>query len=313
MRVGFTGRDFSPPFESLNGQKEIRLSWSFLVWSAVTVGRRNLLDVLQYGRYSFFEIVYRAALLYANLRESASGKIVRSAAYNGLDPSEKGAISYFLGMTMSKAFGELELGVPWLMHLDVYGDQLGVVATKSRSRPDLIGRTRTSEWSVLESKGRTNEMKDEALSKAKEQTSQLLSISGQAPTVRVGLVTHFGAGRLQLAAADPPPEKGKDSFELELTREEFSKRYYAPFRALVRTNEVREVLHDEARYLVVRIEPADLSVGLREDIASGEIEIKVGVSGSAKREDLYAGADGVLVQLGDKWTSETMRKELLSR
>lgn len=290
------------------------MSWGLLVWSAITVGRRNLLDVLQYGNYSLFEIVYRAALLYANLRAASNDTLVRSAAYNGLDPSEKSAVSYFLGMTMTKAFAELALDVPWLMHLDVYRRQLQPLTTRTRSRPDLVGQTNSSEWVVLESKGRTNGLNDQALQKAKQQAGNLTLISGQAPDLHVGVVTHFGDGRLQLVAADPPVDAHRRHLELRVTREELLESYYAPFRNLLSANETRETLHDDLTYRVVRIDAADVTVGLRENLAKGEIEMPKETTGRSSRgESYYAGTDGILVMLGTSWAPENMRKEPLAR
>jgi hypothetical protein len=44
--------------------------------------------------------------VWANLREEANAWIVRSDAFLGLDPSEKCAISYFLGLTVAKLLAE---------------------------------------------------------------------------------------------------------------------------------------------------------------------------------------------------------------
>src|SRR5689334_2089708 len=103
-----------------NGRSAWDLSWPKLVWAAITVGRGSLAHVVQHGQFSMFEIVYRSAILYANLLERPDGYFGRSQAYDGLDPSEKGAISYFLGLTLTKAFAEQMLRIPWLMHVDVY-------------------------------------------------------------------------------------------------------------------------------------------------------------------------------------------------
>ena len=90
--------DGSP--SGLSGTHELTFSWSELVWAAITVGRAGISQVLQFGLFSAYEIVYRAAIVYANIMETAGGGLFRSAAYDGLDPSEKGAVSYFLGLLL---------------------------------------------------------------------------------------------------------------------------------------------------------------------------------------------------------------------
>ena len=111
-KIAYKASGFSAPFTSVNGASDLNVSWQFLVWSAITVGRAELFDVTRYGEFSLFEIVYRTAILYANLYVDGTDRLRQSAAYRGLDPSEKGAISYFLGMTMTKAFAEARLRVP---------------------------------------------------------------------------------------------------------------------------------------------------------------------------------------------------------
>lgn len=74
------------------------------VWAAISVGKRQLSHLTLHGLYSLFEMAYRGAMIFANLREGADGNILRSSAYEGLDPSEKGAISYFIGVILAKLF-----------------------------------------------------------------------------------------------------------------------------------------------------------------------------------------------------------------
>lgn len=81
---------------------ELTVSWEELCWAAITVGRRNWPDVTAHGLYSRFEIQWRIAMLWANLIEKPNGKLAKSDAFHNLDPSEKGAISFFIGNTIAK-------------------------------------------------------------------------------------------------------------------------------------------------------------------------------------------------------------------
>jgi hypothetical protein len=153
-----------------------------------------------------FEIAYRAAVLYANLCETEAGRIRRSEAYDGLDPSEKSAISYFLGLTVAKAFAELRLAVPWLMHLDVYRQELQPVLSGA-SRPDLVGRAVTGEWVAVESKGRTNAFDVRALQLAKGQVAQLVAVGGQPTALQIAWSPTSMTMRWGLLRAILPPAK----------------------------------------------------------------------------------------------------------
>src|SRR5688500_5816132 len=95
--ITYNASRFRPAYHpQLAGRNALDFTWAELVWSAISVGRRELLHLFRYGPFSAFEIVYRTAVLYANLCETPASGLTRSSAYNGLDPSEKSAISYFM-------------------------------------------------------------------------------------------------------------------------------------------------------------------------------------------------------------------------
>jgi hypothetical protein len=150
-------------------------------------------------------MVYRAAIIFANLREGAEGDILRSSAYEGLDPSEKGAISYFIGVTLTTLFADAVVDVPWLMHFDVYRKELQPISL-GKEKPDLVGLKANGDWIVVEAKGRTNDYSEAALAKAKSQSQQLTTIQGKGPLLRVGALAHFKNSSLCFVMRDPKRE-----------------------------------------------------------------------------------------------------------
>ena len=136
-RLTYYAKNFPASYGALlSGTNSLNFGWPELLWAAISVGRGELLHLLRHGAFSEFEMAYRAAILFANLRETGSGDLERSAAYRGLDPSEKGAISYFMGLTVAKLFADRLLNVPWLMHLDVYRKKLSPI--HGAAKPDLV-------------------------------------------------------------------------------------------------------------------------------------------------------------------------------
>ena len=115
-------------------------SWADVCRAAATVGRKDRQAVFQHGRYSYLEMWYRVLMLAANLQQTAGSPalIESSAAFRGLESSEKGAISYFLGLTMAKLTAEQFLDVTCLMHLRTYQHllkpQVGDVAAAGLGR-----------------------------------------------------------------------------------------------------------------------------------------------------------------------------------
>jgi hypothetical protein len=103
----------------------------------------------------------------------------RTAAFKALDPTEKGAVSYFLGMAVCKLFASRVLDTPWLLHLDVFGNQLSAATKSGRSRPDLIGLNTSGAWHVFESKGRSGSPSAKDKLKAKQQVQRLVTVNGE--------------------------------------------------------------------------------------------------------------------------------------
>lgn len=118
--------------------------------------------------------------------------MVQTDAYRRLDPSEKSAVSYFLGMTQAKITCELLLGIPHLLHVDAV---LALLGHKTRaSRPDLVGVDPTTNTYTIavEAKGRSNGKDEDAIRKAKKQAGLMPRIVGTTSDVCVASLAYFG-------------------------------------------------------------------------------------------------------------------------
>src|SRR5207247_5226946 len=114
----------------------------------------------------------------------------RTEAARTLDPTAKGAVSYFLGMAVCKLFAASLLNTPWLLHLDVFRPQLNPVLS-GRSRPDLVGQSNSGDWHAFECKGRVSIPDPDAKARAKEQALRCASVNGQAIALHIGAITYF--------------------------------------------------------------------------------------------------------------------------
>jgi len=264
--------------------------------------------------FSAFEITYRAALVYANLRESPKGILTRSSAYDGLDPSEKGAVSYFLGITLAKLFANRLLSVPWLLHLDVYRQQLQPILA-GKTKPDFVGLNAAFDWVVLEAKGRTNEYEDSVLQRAKLQTQQLTTIQGSQPVLRAGCLAYFSAGNLQFAIQDPKGEHRRRKIpDLPLTKDALIKAYYRLFQAwLQEVTSVQTEEIDGRRYRLLALPDFELSIGLPLDLDERLIAREPAKDQHLRKDNEFIGADGLFVRVGTVWSSEKMRMEPQAR
>ena len=200
LSVKYNARNFDSSFgKLLQGDNSLTLKWQDLVWSAITVGKRGYFELSSHKMSSIYEIAHRTFGVYAYLSD-IGGYICRSDLYDSLDSTEKGGVSYSTGMMMAKLFSSKLLNTPWLIHLEKIDQSLFML--KGRSRPDLVGLTRTGDWIVVEAKGRTNGFSHMAQLYANDQTRKLRKISGKLPLVRVAIQSYFD-NTLQVKLEDP--------------------------------------------------------------------------------------------------------------
>ena len=244
------------------GPKAVAVGWPEIVRHAITVGRAGWGDVFKHGAYSVNEMWYRQFLVAANLMEASSGALMRPPAYDDLDPSEKGAVSYFLGLTMAKLFNEQLFRVRWLQHLDKY-KALVPKLWKGRSRPDLVGADSSQNWVAVEAKGRTNRADKNLLPNAKKQLQNLKMVAGESPSLRVASALHFDNGFAEVLLADPY-EINPDAVDLRIAPDQFIRDYYAGIIDLVHYLPSQEVQIDGTTYLVAHLPDgaAEVAVGL---------------------------------------------------
>ena len=138
--IRYTSEDFPPTYAVSSGT--LGLNWSDLLWAAITIGRPNVTYVFQHGDASVHEALFRVFMIKTALGQvGASRRFQRTAAFKALDPTEKGAVSYFLGMAVCKLLASRVLDTPWLLHLNVFGNQLSAATKSGRSRQTLSVRT----------------------------------------------------------------------------------------------------------------------------------------------------------------------------
>ncbi|MEO8261188.1 MAG: hypothetical protein ABI566_01350 [Pseudolysinimonas sp.] len=166
------------------------------------------------------EMQWRTGLVAANLRPTVSGRHwTRTDAYINLDPSEKSAVSYFLGMTQAALTTRHVLGYPYLVHVDLLLQHQGTPL--SGRRPDFVAANPSSVpgaaySAVVEAKGRSNGFDEGPLDRAKRQVATTPAIRGLAPVERVASVAYFDDSDHWASVLKDPDGDGEDlKFGLE--------------------------------------------------------------------------------------------------
>ena len=231
-------------------------------------------------------------------QEPSSGRLHRTEAFRSLDPTEKGAVSYFLGLVICKLFAARLLNAPWLLHLDVFRDQLDPVIVGSRSRPDLVGEDGSGRWHAFECKGRSSVPNSEDKRKAKEQAQRLVRVDSTNCSLHVGAISYFRQDALMFHWRDPEPDDPEklDSIDVNLTENAW-RYYYEPTLALAAPSE-----NGEVRRVI------DIEVQIHRAVHAPLLDGAWAIARSQARDlqEVFAKegfrADGVRVVAGDSWT-----------
>ena len=191
-----------------NRQGRLTVTWGDILWAAVTVGRPDILHVFHHGDASVYEAIFRWSMVRMALEQrGAHGKrLVRTNALRNMDPTEKGAVSYFLGLMACKLFSWKLLNAPWTLHLDAFRAVLSPQLILGRSRPDLVAQAQASQaWYAYECKGRASPPGSTDKQKAKAQARRLVSVRGVNCALHVGAIMFFENNTLQFFWRDPEP------------------------------------------------------------------------------------------------------------
>ena len=297
--IPYTSRDF--PGGTVASGGTLGADWDDLVWAALTVGRPNTAYVLRHGEASFYEALFRVSLVRMAVEQRPYDQsLFRTAAFRGLDPTEKGAVSYFLGMAVCKLFADTMLGTPWLLHLDVFRDQLDPEVVGGRSRPDLVGVNHFGDWHAFECKGRSTVPKSDERRKAKVQAERLTRVNSKDCVLHVGAISYFRQEKLEFHWRDPEPEPVEklQPLSVELTEDAW-RHYYAP--ALALESDGGSIAMSDARAATdVEIE---IRADVRERLLGGEwsaARMRAYESRESLQEDGFR-ADGLRVRAGESW------------
>ena len=217
LHIPYTSQGF--PGGTVPRAGYLETDWGDLLWAALTVGRPNTAYVFRHGEASYHEALFRLSLIRLALEQQRHRwSLYRTEAFSSLDPTEKGAVSYFLGMAVCKLFATDLLDTPWLLHLDVFRDQLSPAVLGGRSRPDLVGQDANGAWHAFECKGRSSIPTAEDMRKAKRQAQRLVRVDSTNCSLNIGAISFFRQDALQFHWRDPDPEEPEPGLHGRLRR-----------------------------------------------------------------------------------------------
>jgi len=256
IKIDVTLRDFKKAqYPDLAvGKKILKTDFLSLIHSSIMVGRSSYADVMRFGISSAFDLLFRIAMLRANVT-AKGGRLVKTNVYDNLDPTEKSSVSFFLGMTIADLISREYLGVSRLVHLGHF-KKTGSVTVRGNKHPDLIGQV-SGGWVVVEAKGRTGEFDSRAQTKAKIQSQSIVDINSVTPLVHTACQTFFKNKELQVRFDDPEPSDTGD--EVNFNYDDFLHYYYAAF---IESENLEIIEHYGNEYMVERLDQVGVVVGI---------------------------------------------------
>jgi hypothetical protein len=295
LRIDYSSDAFPASYSFHSGT--LPTTWNALLWAAITIGRPSTYHVFRHGEPSFNEAIFRLALVRMAVEQGWAGRLCRTDAFAALDPTEKGMVSYFLGMTLCKLFASRLLHTPWLLHLDVFRPFLNPIIL-GRSRPDLVGEDNRGNWLAFESKGRSSVPTSADKLKAKTQAQRLISVNGHNCSLQIGSFAFFRSAVLEFYWRDPEPASGA---AIELPRPAAEWRYYYEPALSLASDTVSgsAAIERERADVEIEIHPKVrllLEEGQWPQARQLTIEL-----GDALVEQGYQ-PDGIKVTAGDSWT-----------
>ncbi|MCO5059880.1 MAG: hypothetical protein M9905_18795 [Rhizobiaceae bacterium] len=296
LRVDYQCQSF-PISYSLKSSGTLQINWDDLLWAAITIGRPSIYHVFQHGSSSFHEAIFRLSLIRMAVEQDWHGNLHRTTGFDSLDPTEKGMVSYFLGMTLCKLFSEKLLNTPWLLHLDVFKSQINT-KLYGRSRPDLIGQNNTGQWCAFESKGRSSVPSYDDKLKAKKQAERIVEVDQVPCSLHIGSFAFFKSGILEFYWQDPEPIS-VEPLKLPGPAEEW-RYYFEPALAFASIGDDSVLELERAR--------ADVAVTFHPKIRGLLDEAQWSAAREAckpLREDFKKDgyqSDGIMVTAGESWS-----------
>jgi hypothetical protein len=308
--------DDFPPGTLPTYEYQLDVTWHELLWAAVTVGRPDLYHVFRHGRASLYEAIFRWSMVRMALEQYGprGSRLHRTDAFKAMDPTEKGAVNYFLGLVVCKLFSARRLNAPWTLHLDIWRNTQGVRLLSGRSRPDMIAQsTSTADWYAFECKGRASIPGNSEKQRAKDQARRIVSVGGTNCSLHVGAITYYRSDILQFYWRDPEP-KNREPVRIPEPAEEWGE-YYRPFIEVYRNFGGAGAPITSSS---VRIEDLDLTLMIHPSIVNPLMENNWGAAKGRARE-LYREIkeegyqpDGLRIIAGDSW-GVRFKEQILQR
>lgn len=192
-------------------------------------------------------------------------RLKKSPLHKILDPSEKNVASYYMDMAITKIFAQVDIGMPTLLHLDVYRKNYRI-AKAGTQKPDFIAVSKNGRtFAILESKGRSGAYSLKTMNDAKKQSQVISRVNGSAPVFAIASGVFCSRGIYKVYWEDPEVDDNY-GYTIEIDIVDHYTQYYSPiFGMLSGSREVFDRRIGGRNYVLTNL-GADMYIGLDREI-----------------------------------------------
>ncbi len=248
-------------------------------------------------QHAFAFALHKIFALESVIEIDEEGTLHLPPRYGDLDQSEKGVLSYWLGMCIAKVVAAEILDVPWPVHLRHLMKAIQIYM-RDKKFPDYVGIDSQTNWHVIEAKCFQTEPGRLHRKRWEEQVDSVDLISDMLPDTRSYCLTRLKP-EISIELTDPDDEKKKREINLPIKPEQSQRFYYQPYLDLFSTELKFENKIDNNRMLYKSIGFDSLnrtkySISIERNILEKVLKNElVKKAEPVSMDDWYLGSDGI--------------------
>lgn len=302
LKVAASG--FHMTFARKNGIHLLQVSKHRCLHAAVTIGLQQFHAAAPASAHAVALALYKALAMKCAV-DFTQANLMRPSEYEAMDPSEKGNISFWVGMTFSGIIASDILQVSRLLHAAAfYRAGLVRVNPGSRRLADFVGQDANDDWHVIESKARQQNPSARLRDNWKEQATTISFVDGCSPVTHSYVLAKIDQ-TYTAEIVDPEPDDETQHTKIEFEEGAVLQVYYGSLLSWLK-EQGKPVEWGQQKLILAlagydSVEGKAVYLGLTEDTYRAGISGKILKTGEAvETEDMYVGADGVVVVTSNK-------------
>jgi hypothetical protein len=269
-------QNFPDDYPLLERDKELNVTLPALIWAAITVGAPSLHEV-DLSSWPAISFALHKAFAIESVMNIENNEVSLHPCYDNLDQSEKGVLSYWTGMIMTKLVSEQLLDVSYPAHVRAMQKKMHLTTDpqNSRSLPDLIGQDRSKKWHVLEAKCHKKDPGSVEKSNWTTQAQRVVEIDGIIPSTTSYCFTILQPSKrdshFKIEWVDPEVKKDTESFRIIIDPIDLQQFYYRPFYDIFKNTDQKDLIYENEiiyskRRICDNLHEKKWSIGILENV-----------------------------------------------